>query len=82
MKQLLRSKYLNHQNTRRKVEREEIDSDVELQSRESKEEVHWIAELQDEHQVFFTFILNIERFVFERETIFTDLLFFLFLFDI
>ena len=38
MKQLLRNKYLNHQNSRRKVEREEIESGVDLQSRESKEE--------------------------------------------
>ena len=31
------SKYLNHPNSQRKVEREEIDSGVELQSRESEE---------------------------------------------
>ena len=36
MKQLLRSKYLNHQNIRRKVQPEEIESDVELQSREGE----------------------------------------------
>ena len=38
MKQLLKNKYLNHRNSRRKVEREEIESGVELQSRESEEE--------------------------------------------
>ena len=38
MKQLLRSKYLNHQNSQRKVERDEIESGVELQSRESEKE--------------------------------------------
>ena len=31
-------KYMSHRNSRRKVEREEIESGVELQSRESEEE--------------------------------------------
>ena len=36
MKQLLRSKYLNHRNSRHKVKQEEIESGEELQSRESE----------------------------------------------
>ena len=38
MKQLLTSKYLNHQNSQHKVERNKIDSGIELQSRESEKE--------------------------------------------
>ena len=38
MKQLLTSKYLNHQNSQHKVERNKIESGVELQSRESEKE--------------------------------------------
>ena len=38
MKQLLKNKYSNHRNSRRKVDQEEIESGVELQSRESEEE--------------------------------------------
>ena len=38
MKQLLRSKNLNHRNSQRKVEWDEIESSVELQSKESEKE--------------------------------------------
>ena len=38
MKQLLTSKYLNHWNSQHKVERNKIDSGIELQSRESEKE--------------------------------------------
>ena len=38
MKQLLTSKYLNHQNSQHKVERNKIDSGIELQSRVSEKE--------------------------------------------
>ena len=80
MKQLLRNKYLNHRNSRRKVEREEIESGVELQSRESEEEdsglLNYTANIK-----FLICILNIEHF-FERETTFTELFIYLFIFDI
>ena len=37
-KELLRSKYLNHRNSRRKLKKEEIESGVQLQLRESEKE--------------------------------------------
>ena len=74
MKQLLGSKYLNHRNSRRKVEREEIESGVELQSRESEEEDSGLLNYKTKIK-FLICIMNIEQFVFWGETIFTELFF-------
>ena len=66
MKQLLRSKYLNHRNGRHKVEREEIESGVEMQSRESEEEEDSGLLNYKTNTKFLICILNIEQFLFER----------------
>ena len=63
MKQLLRSKYLNHQNRRRKVQPEEIESGVELQSREGEWEDSGLLNYKMNIK-FLRCILNIEQFFF------------------
>ena len=84
MKQLLRNKYLNHRNSRRKVEREEIESGVELQSRESEEEDSGLLNYKTNIKFVYVFS-TLNSFFFERETIFTSsyiIIIFLFLFDV
>ena len=65
MKQLLRNKYLNHRNSRRKVEREEIESGVELQSRESEEEDSGLLNYKTNIKFVYVF-WTLNSFFFER----------------